>query len=158
MIPRAFFSGMERSLPEGTLDRRDEPEERRDDLDAAAGRAAVGTALVRVVLPSAVRVAVDDLVRDLVSDMPPERVDRRAVPSIARGRARSPTVNNDPAARALRATRRRRASTPHQRTSRSQRTKRARASAGHRAVAEVGASADVSSASALVPPPVCDAH
>ena len=83
MIPRAFFSGMERSLPEGTLDRRDEAEERRDDLDAAAGRATVETAFVRVVLPSAVRVAVEDLVRDLVSDMPPERVDRRAVPSIA---------------------------------------------------------------------------
>ena len=60
MIPRAFFSGMERSLPEGTLDRRDEAEERRDDLDAAAGRATVETAFVRVVLPSAVRVAVED--------------------------------------------------------------------------------------------------
>ena len=154
MIPRAFFSGMERSLPEGTLDRRDEAEERRDDLDAAAGRATVETAFVRVVLPSAVRVAVEDLVRDLVSDMPPERVDRRAVPSIAGGRARSPTVNNDPAARALRATKRRRASAPHAWTKLSRGTKRARTSAGHLKSARV----DVSTASALGPPPVCDAH
>ena len=156
MIPRAFFSGMERSLPgepwTGETSRRSDGRLGRGGGSRGGGnRVGAGGASERGAGGGR------RLGPDLVSDMPPERVDRRAVPSIARGRARSPTVNNDPA-RALRATRRRRASTPHPRTSRSRRKKRARASAGHRAVAQVGASADVSTASALVPPPVCDAH